>query len=129
MILKNNDAVDNGDFFSPDTVIATWGLYEHDVLWPLALGFTKEEIIRSEAEGGFGYADLPGEDGITPLGQARAQEIFTNLYRRLGVRNSLAAVRVATREGFLPKEWGSLQVAWGKEKPSEALKRLRQRFE
>lgn len=54
MILKNNDAVDNGDLFSPDTIIATWGLYEHDVLWPLALGFTEEEIIRSEAEGGFG---------------------------------------------------------------------------
>lgn len=132
MILKHNDAVDNGDLFSPDTIVATWGLYEHDVLWLLALGFTEEEIVRSpEAEGGFGfgYADMPGEDGITPIGRERAQEIFLNLYRRLEVQNSLAAVRVATKEGFLPKEWGSLQVAWGKEKPSEVLKKLRQRFE
>ena len=56
MILKNNDAIDNGYLFSPDTITSTWGPYEHDVLWPLALGFTEEEIIRPEAEGGFGYA-------------------------------------------------------------------------
>ena len=129
MLKKNNDAVDNEFLFSPDTVVLSWGLYEHDVLWPLAFGFTEEEIIRPESEGGFGYADMPGEDGTTPIGKKRAQEIFVNLYRRLGVQNSLAAIRVATKAGFLPKGWGSLQGAWGKEKPSEILKRLRQRFE
>ena len=60
MLKKNNDTVDNEFLFSPDTVVLSWGLYEHDVLWPLALGFTEEEIIRPESEGGFGYADMPG---------------------------------------------------------------------
>ncbi|WP_299299812.1 hypothetical protein [uncultured Fretibacterium sp.] len=125
MILKNNDAIDNGYLFSPDTITSTWGPYEHDVLWPLALGFTEEEIIRPEAEGGFGYADLPGEDG-SPLGRERAQEIFANLYWRLEVENRLAAVHIAAREGFLPKSWKSLQEAWGKEKVSEILKMIRE---
>ena len=50
MLKKNNDTVDNEFLFSPDTVVLSWGLYEHDVLWPLALGFTEEEIIRPESD-------------------------------------------------------------------------------